>query len=130
MKKQTHTKEEKQAYFQSLRETWKARKAMSVSDDDAIRAHALSGLQVSYTSFFFTLTDMRAQGLDGIPYIDAKTFNKWIESGYQVKKGEHSTLRGIAWISTRKKEDDPKDEFVFPKEYKLFHRNQVEPIAC
>ena len=76
---------------------------------------------------------MQAQQLEGIPYLDARTFQGWKECGFMVRKGEHSTLSGITWIkaTTGSESAEPGEEekgFVFPKEYHLFHRSQVEPI--
>jgi hypothetical protein len=74
---------------------------------------------------------MQAQGLDGLPYIDAKTFQGWKESGFVVNKGEHSTLSGLTWIGAKITNKDTGEEetaYVFPKEYHLFHRSQVSPI--
>jgi hypothetical protein len=84
----------------------------------------------SYYSFYFTLQDMRKVGYQGLPYIDCKTFNGWKETGFKVKKGEHSKIDGIVWLevkSNKETEDDEKLD-VYPKLYHLFHRSQVEPI--
>ncbi len=63
--------------------------------------------------------------LDGIPYIDCKTFKKWQESGYIVKKGEKSKISGITWISNEKDDDE---KFIYPKQYNLFHKSQVTEL--
>ena len=75
---------------------------------------------------------MRAQNLDGVPYIDAKTYQGWKQSGFQVKKGEKSTLNGIVWLKCGPKnasgEVDDDSAFLIPKLYHLFHRSQVEAL--
>jgi hypothetical protein len=132
----TFTPEQKRQYFTGLREQWKARKALADQDQDArarynaIMAEAKQGF--SYYSFYFTLCDMKAQGLDGNPYIDCKTFNGWRASGFKVKKGEKSKVSGIVWIApiTKDKQtgEDVESDYVYPKVYHLFHRTQVEAL--
>jgi hypothetical protein len=130
------TKQEKQAYFKELREQWKAAKLQAEKKgneiDAIIRNH---GLNISRTGFMMIRLQMEAQGLDGLPYLDAKTYQGWKENGFQVKKGESSTLSGITWISANSKNepdrdpiDDDQSDFRFPKQYHLFHRSQVEAI--
>lgn len=125
-----HTKEEKTAYFKSLRERWAKNKALAESDIDAKKAfeamQAESPGGISYTGYYFTLLQMRDQKLDGIPYIDCKTFQGWKQAGFQVKKGEHSKIEGITWIASK---NDKEEENIYPKVYKLFHKTQVEPIT-
>ncbi len=133
MKKQ-FSKEEKSAYFTGLRSQWNA--AKSISEDEKQQAAAVMlvhGFNVSAIGYYFVAAQMKAQGLEGIPYVDARTFQGWKESGFHVRKGEHSTLCGITWIKaiTEGESTEPDSEgkgFVFPKEYHLFHRSQVEPI--
>jgi hypothetical protein len=142
--KTRYTKEEKQAYFRGLRERWQAVKA-SITDDARTQINAVMaerGLNFSVNSWVIIEQQMRAQGLDGLPYVDAKTFHGWRESGFMVRKGEKSTLSGITWIGTGDGDDDggahgengangdgKKEKFVFPKSYALFHRSQVDAIA-
>lgn len=130
-------REEKKLYFAQLRERWAENKKSAEGDADArARYDAIIAeapdFKMSFYSFYFTLQSMHAQGLDGTPYIDTKTFNGWIQSGFKVKKGEHSVIDGITWIasnSNSKSEAKKKDDgFVYPKIYKLFHRTQVEAI--
>ncbi len=78
--------------------------------------------------FLFVNMQMKSQGLEGLPYLDAKTFKGWKESGFTVKKGEHSTLSGITWIGINVSEETGVPEYALPKEYHLFHRSQVEAI--
>lgn len=126
------TKEQKQAYFKKLRERWQDAKKLlddgKISEIQAIIA--THGMKISVSGFMFVSIQMEAQGLDGLPYLDAKTYQGWRENGFQVRKGERSTLSGITWISPTTKDDNGEEEtddsFVFPKEYHLFHRSQVD----
>lgn len=122
-----YTKEQKTEYFKKLREKWHKSKELAEKDDVAKALFNEVGGDYSYYSFYFTLMDMRALGYDGIPYIDAKTFNGWKQSGFQVKKGEKSRLKGITWLGVDE-DDEGEPKFVFPKEYHLFHKSQVEAI--
>ena len=126
-----HTQKEKKAYFKALRERWSEAKLASTSDTDAQAKYEAIVTQapdfkISYTSFYFTLLEMKQQKLDGNPYIDAKTFQGWIKAGFQVIKGQKSTLKGVTWLKASTKDDD--DGFLFPKEYALFHTSQVQAI--
>ncbi len=128
-----YTKEEKQKYFKELREKWAEAKEKSLNDSDAkSKWEAINqeaGGKISYTGFYFTFMDMQAQGLDGLPYVDAKTFQGWLQSGFQVVKGAKSTLSGITWLEVKNKGATADDDgFLMPKEYHLFHRSQVEEI--
>jgi hypothetical protein len=133
MKKQ-FTKEEKSVYFAGLRSRWNDAKSMSEEEKQQAAAIMLvHGFNVSAVGYYFVAAQMKAQGLEGIPYIDARTFQGWKECGFQVRRGEHSTLSGITWIKalTETESTEPEGEgkgFVFPKEYHLFHLSQVEPI--
>ena len=129
------TKAEKQLYFAELRANWKRAKA-ALTEGKASEIQAIiatHGLKISVTGYMVVSMQMRAQGLDGIPYLDAKTYQGWIENGYRVRKGEKSSLSGITWIDAGHKDgdeaSDDKKGFVFPKAYHLFHRSQVEAIA-
>ena len=133
MKKQ-FSKEQKSEYFAGLREKWQQAKTMSADQKQITEAIMLAhGLKMSLTGFYYVQAQMQAQGLDGLPYIDAKTFQGWKESGFIVCKGQHSSLNGLTWISAKASNestvpDTEEKGFVFPKEYHLFHRSQVEPI--
>jgi len=124
--------EEKAAYFKGLREQWKAAKKIAEEDGEEIRAIiANHGLNISVTGFVLCAQQMAALGLDGVPYLDCKTFKGWKENGFFVKKGERSRITGLTWIRTDGKEerepgeDEDKSGHVFPKAYHLFHRSQV-----
>jgi hypothetical protein len=127
-----YTKEEKKAYYNSLREQWQAAKIHANNGGKAeieaiIKTH---GFKISVTGYCFIMRQMAAQGLDGIPYLDAKTFQGWQENGFSVKKGEKSTLTGLTWVQIGgdpEREDD--SGWKMPKAYHLFHRSQVEERA-
>lgn len=129
-----HTKQDKQAYFKGLRDRWnEAKKLLTAGKIKEIEAIiATHGMNISQTGFMCVMMQLNEQGLDGLPYLDAKTFPGWKENGFQVRKGERSTLSGITWIGAKGKEktedQDKKSGFMFPKEYKLFHRSQVEAM--
>ena len=125
-----YTKEQKKEYFQSLRDRWtEAKKQYSENEITAVEAIIEThGLKISRFGFLFVKVQMEKQGLDGLPYLDAKTFQGWKENGFVVKKGEKSTLDGITWIGVGEEEDSGKFEYMLPKQYHLFHRTQVEEI--
>lgn len=126
----TYTKEQKTEYFKALRQNWQKNKEASQNDADmkakyeAIQAES-PNFKISYMGFYFTAMQMQAQNLEGIPYIDAKTFNGWREAGFKVKKGEHSKIDGITWIGN---EDKDGEKTLYPKRYALFHKSQVEAL--
>jgi hypothetical protein len=126
------TKAEKQAYFKSLRERWQnAKRALDEGKISEIHAIITThGLKVSVSGWMFVSIQMKQQGFDGLPYLDAKTYKGWKDNGFQVRKGEKSTLSGSTWVSPSQKNDDGEqeadDSYVFPKEYHLFHRSQVD----
>lgn len=132
------TKEEKRAYVKGLRDRWQAAKKMAMEDDTkGIEAIIAShGMNISLTGYMIIAKQMQDQGLDGLPYLDAKTYKGWIENGFRVVKGEKSTLDGITWISCTTKIEKPKlvdgDEglYMIPKGYHLFHRSQVQAIPA
>jgi hypothetical protein len=131
-----YTKEQKKEYFKNLRARWQACKIASEQDENAKAkwqaVHEQAGGKISYTSFYFTLLDMKRAGFEGLPYIDTKTFNGWKQAGFIVKKGETAKIEGVAWLEVGASKDDKGEEnddgFLMPKAYKLFHRSQVEAI--
>ncbi|MDD5455031.1 MAG: hypothetical protein PHW62_06015 [Candidatus Ratteibacteria bacterium] len=128
--KQKFTKEEKQAYFKEMRRRWQLAKSLPEDHQIMIAFHA-SGLKVSVGGFCYIAGQMAEQGLEGLPVIDAKTYQGWFDNGFRVKKGEKSTLQGITWVTANSKkiEDEEKESsFSYPKAYHLFHRSQVEEM--
>jgi len=129
-----YSQKEKKTYFKNLREEWKKSKAMSEKDDATKALYRESGVKgVSYLGFYIVLKAMQHLNLDGLPYIDCKTFKGWQEAGFIVKKGEKSKIKGITWINpnARKEEGHGAIELnpiLYPKLYHLFHKSQVEPI--
>lgn len=127
-----YTKEQKQEYFKNLREQWKKNKLDASLDSDArLRYEAIkreSNGNFSYEAFYWTYKQMQKLNLDGVPYINCKTFDGWKESGFKVKKGEKSKISGITWLSFKTKKDGKDEDVVYPKVYHLFHSSQVEPL--
>jgi len=127
-----YTKEQKKDFYKNMREQWQRAKELA-EDENYKNKYSLlisqsPSLSVSMYSFAFTLAEMEKLKLQGLPYLDTKTFKGWIDSGFKVKKGEKSKINGITWIKKERKDDKDKkdDSFCFPKTYKLFHRSQVE----
>lgn len=128
--KQKHTKAEKAAYMKDLRQQWQdVKKQLTEGKIKEIQAIiATHGLKISTTGFMFCAVQMKRQGLEGLPYLDAKTFKGWKENGFTVRKGEHSTLKGITWVGVGGKETDDTEtnfDYMIPRQYHLFHRSQV-----
>jgi len=137
MQKKQYTREQKAIYFKSLREQWTAAKKYAENGGSAEYQAIITnhGLNVSLTGFVFVARQMRALNLDGLPYLDAKTFMGWKQNGFKVKKGEKSQISGITWVGVKKQDADGETEseenersYAMPKEYHLFHRTQVEPL--
>lgn len=129
MTTEKRTKEEIKAYYANKREQWK--KAKELSSTNKYKALyeiyvKRSGQDISMTSFAYVAAQMEYQNLEGLPYLDCMTFDKWIHNGFKVKKGSKSTLDGLVWRSFK---TESEDEVMFPKTYNLFHRSQVEAIA-
>lgn len=122
----------KDEYFKLLRQKWLYAKALADKDEIAKALYVEMGEKVSYYSFYYTLHQMKAKGLAGIPYIDAKTFNGWKQVGFRVKKGEHSLIDGITWLEVKSKkavkDGEEEKKIVYPKLYHLFHKTQVEEV--
>jgi len=127
----TYTKNEKREYFKKLRENWNRAKQLLTEDkikeiDAIIATH---GMNISQTGFMFVSMQMADLELDGLPYLDAKTYQGWKDNGFQVRKGEKSKIKGVTWIGIKSENDEIENkDYVFPKEYHLFHRTQVESI--
>ena len=126
------SKEQKQTYFKRLRQEWQQAKETAKLDEIGaiIQNH---GLNISPIGFALVARQMQELNLEGIPYLDAKTYQGWKENGFQVQKGETSRIHGITWINVNKhiEIDDPENEdesFLMPKVYNLFHKTQVQPL--
>ena len=120
---------DRKEYFKQLRDQWnEAKEHANVNEIQAIIEN--HGLKISVTGYYFVKQQMDHAGLDGTPYLDAKTFKGWKDNGYTVKKGEKSKLRGITWISVNSKPDPANKEkgFKMPKAYNLFHKSQVKEL--
>lgn len=122
-----YTPEQKRAHYQKLRLKWAAAKKAIAEDGGAtLREIHKLGLSVSPLSFWICLQEMRAAGLEGTPYIDARTFQGWKAQGFKVKKGSRAFGYGISWIDCSKEGDE--ETKIYPKTYALFHTSQVEAI--
>ena len=128
------SKEQKQAEAKILRDRWNETKARATAGDisAAEAAIATHGLNISVNGFLVAAAAMAAAGLDGLPYLDAKTFQGWKGSGFMVRKGEKSFGSGITWVSCGEKSDkatgETRSAFMFPRSYALFHRSQVSAM--
>jgi len=128
--KKTFSKEEKKVYFENLRREWKTSKALAENNAVAKALFREANLKsVSYFGFYYVLAQMQELKLEGLPYIDCKTFEGWYSAGFMVKKGEKSKIKGITWIAPKSKKDeeenDDANQILYPKVYHLFHRSQV-----
>jgi len=126
----TYTTEQKKEYFKTLRQNWQKNKELSQNDVDMKAKYEAilkesPDYKISYTGFYFVMMQMQRLGLEGTPYVDAKTFNGWRSTGFKVKKGETSKIEGITWIGN---EDDDSKKTLYPKRYALFHKSQVEAL--
>ena len=112
-----------------LRANWaRAKSMLDEGKASAIQAIIQThGLKISKTGFLFCQLQMQDLGLDGLPYLDCKTFKGWKENGFIVDKGQKSNIDGITWITCQKKENK-EQSYMVPKAYYLFHRSQVHPI--
>ena len=130
MKYQKRTREEIKAYYAKMREMWQVAKDLSetkVYEAAWMEAQTTLSKSFSLPAFIFVEKQLKAQEMEGVPYIDTKTFNGWKENGFKVKKGEHSTIDGITFMEVENKKEGEQN-FIVPKVYNLFHRSQVEPI--
>lgn len=110
MKTQKFTQDQKNQYFAQLREEWQAAKTTAKEQEERINlAIKVAGLEgISLNGFVLLEKQMENQGLPGVPVLDAKTFQKWKDEGYTVKKGEKATLHGITFISAKSKKQEKK----------------------
>lgn len=128
---------ERKEYYSMLRAQWAKAKQAAIEHPDSFEAIGMElnrlGLNYSPMSAWFTKLGMNYYNYDGMPYVDTKTYNGWKASGFKVIKGEHSKLSGLVWMHPKSKNSEGEEvedsEYVYPKEYKLFHRSQVEAIG-
>lgn len=98
-------------------------------------AEQFAGKDISWTQFGFVLGQMMELGLEGYPYIHARTYEGWRAAGRQVRKGEKSVLTSIAWVGANRNqdgeatEDRPGSRRLWPKTTNLFHVSQTDAIA-
>jgi len=126
--KKSYTPEEKKAYFQNFRLNWVKAKELAETDKykGIIAEVQRQGITTSVYSIVYAAMQMEEAGFDGLPHVDCKTFALWKKSGFAVKKGEISRVKGVSWVNVSDEGDTEKK--VLPKGYALFHRSQVEPI--
>jgi len=138
MKIAKYTPEQKKEYYGKIKQEWREAKQIAEKDKGRLeKAVALMKIEgISLTGFALIERQMQEQGLEGLPVLDAKTYAKWKEAGYAVKKGEHSTLHGVTFIQPKNKDEKETKSsridtpiYMLPKVYKLFHRSQVEPLT-
>jgi len=60
----------------------------------------------------------------GTPHVDFRTFLKWKQAGFKVKKGSKSCYTGLSFLKLV--DEDSGDVKTIPKAYYLFHSSQVE----
>ena len=127
--KTKRTKEEVKDYYASIKREWKEAKELW----DVISAEQQQELleiqwiipQMSATWYMFCKRQMSILWLEWLPWVDTKTFKLRKDSWYVVKKWQKSV---IIWLTRIKVEREDDEEFMYPKLYKLFHRDQVEKI--
>lgn len=116
-----------------MRQLWKnAKQEIQNHDIDTAKLSQIVRMEkFSVMNYYFILSEMKKHNMEGTPYLDTLTFNKWKDAGYKVKKGEKSVLYAITFPKFTKKEEETDKETTFsiPKLYHLFHRSQVEKIS-
>lgn len=137
MARRKYTPEEIKQYYAEIRDRWSRAKEYANTDKckAILAAMALHGItETSPTSVMAVQMQLEELGLDGLPFVDVKTFQGWKEIGYVVRKGQKSILTGVSWKPTEKKnrETGETEETgggrLLAKGYALFHRSQVEKI--
>lgn len=131
MKKQ-FTPEQKKQHFTQLRQQWQQAKNLSQSDELAAIYSQLRNMGIGDISLYnVSLILMQAQqlGLQGLPYLDFKTYEGWRKVGYQVKRGEKSPVYSITWVGASNQEEGEESKVRYPKLTHLFHSSQVEALC-
>lgn len=122
------TKAEVKKFYAGMRSQWKEAKELSLKMLP-LQKKELEKIQkvlpaMSPMGYMFCKKQMENQGLNGLPWLDCKTFKGRKESGFVVKKWEHAKVHGLSRIAVW----DEWKEFRYPKVYNLFHSSQVEAI--
>ena len=132
MKKQ-FTPEQKREHFNHLRRQWQQAKSLAASDEIGAIYSQLKdmGITGDISIYNISLILMQAQllGLEGLPYLDFKTYEGWKKSGFQVKRGEKSPVYSITWVGHKGDEEGEDSKVRWPKLTHLFHSSQVEALA-
>lgn len=139
-KKRELTAAEKERFIQRQRELvarWRAAKAYAAENPDEFetmlaRAQFVHGATpISPANFVFVYRQMQAEKMQGIPYVDARTFQKWRELGRSVRKGETARLWSVTWIGRPEPAAEAGEDEVmrfWPKTTALFHLSQTEEL--
>lgn len=61
------------------------------------------------------------------PLVNCFTYKRWLEMGYQVRKGEKA-LKSITWVKGTREKDGQVTGFKFPRTVNLFFVSQVDQI--
>jgi hypothetical protein len=131
-KRNEFTPEQKQAYYNGLRSKWAEAKALAATDEigavyTQLREMGLGDISRYNVSLIFM--QAKELGLDGLPYVDFKTYEHWRASGFQVRKGEKSPVFSLTWIGHKGEDGEEADGKRWPKMTYLFHSSQVEALA-
>ena len=134
MPRKQFTPEQKREYFAGLRNQWQAAKALAAADDSIGAMYTqLCTMGVGDISMYnvsLILMQARQLNLDGLPYVDFKTYEMWRKAGFQVRKGETSPVFSLTWIGTKSDDEtEATDRPKYPKLTHLFHSSQVEAIT-
>ena len=124
MKRNEFTPEQKREYTEA--------KALAATDEIGAVYIQLAEMGIGDISLYnVSLILMQAQvlGLDGLPYLDFKTYDGWKGMGFQVKRGEKSPVFSLTWIGAKGEDgEEVSDGQRWPKLTHLFHSSQVEAM--
>lgn len=133
MKRKEFTPEQKQAYFNEMRGKWTQAKELAATDEmqaiyTQLREMGIGDISIYNVSLI--LMQAYSLGLEGLPYVDFKTYEHWQKAGFQVRRGEKSPVFSITWIGGKNTDDEgeKQDGRRYPKLTHLFHTSQVEAI--
>ncbi len=126
--------EQKREYYASLRQKWAEAKALAATDEIGAVYTQLAEMGIGDISLYnvsLILMQAQALGLEGLPYLDFKTYDGWKGSGFQVKRGEKSPVFSLTWIGPKGENgEEVSDGQRWPKLTHLFHTSQVEVMAA